>query len=787
MSPADGLPPTLEAAFELLRPLGAGAMGQVLLARDRTLDRVVAIKLLLWPERPEQRERFVREAAGLARVPHRNVVTIFDHGVADGVPYLVMEYVEGRPLDQGLEGDPLEVMLPLADALGALHQAGMVHRDFKPANVVVAADGRPVLLDFGLLRGGDQQDLTRTGHVVGTLAYMAPEVLFSSEYGPPVDWYAWGVTLYWLVMGKLPRTMDEVAAVLEGRVPAGLPAAMPEHPGLRAVLRRCLDPDPARRPNSRGEIESLLARADTGPRSGSRSGVHRTAPTGPSTSAPAPVTRGPPARAWSLALPGLGLLVWLGFHLGTGAPPPRPSPAPAGPTRALVIDHIEATSGATCYRLEGGGTYFVVPEGRFRSRLSKDPARPPPVETVALGSFLLSDHPVTVAEYQAFLTATGAAPPPRWPELREHPKDPVVGASRAEAAAFAAWCGGRLPRPREWERAAAVRLDERPLGHAVSEWVEDPEDPAASWTMGSARRDVAPEARPWLLHPGPPEGRAPTLGFRVLLEAPLGVGEAADRVRDVPAAALLEPLAPAPDGARRWRNRRDGASLLEIPGGTFPYRQARIGEPRPGGRAVHVGGFAIAETEVTGRRFSLFDRAVERPELPVWSASRGRTLLPVVQVNWQEAAAYCRWTGGRLPTQVEWTRAAGGLEGRDYPWGDEAPSPGRALFGTDTLEAKFKPFAYLKAVGSFPAGDTPEGLADMAGSLYEWTADAAPPTGPEARPERFIKGGNYMAGPEMLPVWRQRSWMEDDRSVGIGFRCVYQLPESNPPGEANPP
>src|SRR5262245_14100683 len=182
-------------AYEILSPLGSGGMGEVYRARDPRLNRVVAIKIL--PETtagdPERRSRFEREAQSIAALSHPNIVTIFAVEEADGVLFLTMEYVEGKPLSDLIVkgGLPLpqilDLAIPLADAVSAAHQKGITHRDLKPANVMVTADGRIKVLDFGLakLREPAAVDpvvsalptaaLTTEGRIVGTVAYMAPE------------------------------------------------------------------------------------------------------------------------------------------------------------------------------------------------------------------------------------------------------------------------------------------------------------------------------------------------------------------------------------------------------------------------------------------------------------------------------------------------------------------------------------------------------------------------------------------------------------------------------------
>ena len=212
------LPAGLSERYELLGELGAGGMGQVFRARDLYLGREVAVKVMLdvAAAAAADRQRFLREAEALSRVRHPNLVQLFDHGVEPEGPYLVMELLEGASLDAA-DAPPLEAALQVADALQAIHEAGLVHRDVKPANVLWTPGGRAVLLDFGIVRDPDAATLTQEGYVLGTVPYMAPEVLREIRWDPACDWYALGATLYELTHGRPPWESREVLARVSRR------------------------------------------------------------------------------------------------------------------------------------------------------------------------------------------------------------------------------------------------------------------------------------------------------------------------------------------------------------------------------------------------------------------------------------------------------------------------------------------------------------------------------------------------------------------------------------------
>ena len=212
--------------YEIIRELAAGGMGIVYLARDRTLKRKVALKVLLGRGlTPDELPRFELEARVVARLSHPNVVTIHASGVEAGKPWLAMEFIEGgSPKDRlKREGPPppeeaARVSLALADALQHAHESAVLHRDIKPHNILLADGDRPLLTDFGLARDLSEarERLTRSGEVMGSPAYMAPEQANGElkNVGPATDIYGLGATLYELLTGRPPFKGKSLLATL---------------------------------------------------------------------------------------------------------------------------------------------------------------------------------------------------------------------------------------------------------------------------------------------------------------------------------------------------------------------------------------------------------------------------------------------------------------------------------------------------------------------------------------------------------------------------------------------
>ena len=250
------------------RELGRGGMAAVVLARDTTLDRPVAVKLLSEQAAAdgELRERFLREGRFAAQLSHANVVAVYDTGDEDGTPYIVMECVEGESLADVLaRRGPLqapevaELGRQACAGLAHAHARGLVHRDVKPQNLLLREDGTLKVADFGIARSGGGATITQAGTLLGTAAYMAPEVVAGEPATASSDVYSLGAVLYELVTGIPPRRATTIADLAQDeavRTPRELVANVP--PPLEATILRCLARDPARRPASVQELAREL-------------------------------------------------------------------------------------------------------------------------------------------------------------------------------------------------------------------------------------------------------------------------------------------------------------------------------------------------------------------------------------------------------------------------------------------------------------------------------------------------------------------------------------------------
>jgi eukaryotic-like serine/threonine-protein kinase len=332
---------TVGGRYRIERPLGHGGMATVYLGRDTELERPVAIKVLAenLAGDEELRRRFVREARLAARLSDSNVVSVYDAGEDDGLPYIVMEHVDGETLAELLArwgrlpaDEARGLAVQAASGLAHAHEAGLVHRDIKPQNLILRRDGTVKIADFGIAHASETT-ITQTGTVLGTAAYLAPEQAIGEKVTAAADVYSLGAVLYELLTGRPPFEFESLADLADRQRRMEITPVRelaPDVPTeLEDVVMRCLARNPAYRPASAGELARLLS-GDEAP----------TQPFQPLTVVQKPARRSLGSRrAIWLALAGVVVLAaillavaFAGRGSHSSSPPPEPtSPAPVRP------------------------------------------------------------------------------------------------------------------------------------------------------------------------------------------------------------------------------------------------------------------------------------------------------------------------------------------------------------------------------------------------------------------------------------------------------------------------
>jgi formylglycine-generating enzyme required for sulfatase activity len=731
--PPGGFP--LGDRYRIVGELGRGGMGVVYRARDLVLDEEIALKVLLrqFTTHPQDLERFKGEIKTARRITHPNVIRIHDFGVIGRDAFISMEMLVGGDLKSRIDAGPLSlseavrVCRGLCAGLQAAHDQGVIHRDLKPQNILFDQHGTPKLSDFGIARIADTT--SNTIGFVGTPFYMAPEVARGAKADFRSDVYALGVVFYQMLTGRLPFYADSLVgiALMHANEPPPPPRSLRPDlpPAVEEVALRALEKDPERRYQWPKDLahaldalgDSLMPGAAVQRISASDLGAAGAlakpalrAPHGPGPLALSPGTaaRRVRARGWTMALG-----------------------AVAAVSAALVV---------ALEPWEEGGPFAPAKPGVGRTP-PPAPAGPPPTEpTVPRPSSIAVKAGPGPRALEAAADVQTLAKPTR-PEEKslartEQPQPLSATAPRTRAPQPSTPAVGALARP--LLSVAPVSGDRAPKADSPPPAAPPPPDPKKeaaealkegdlSFADFDFKRAQRAYARALALDPG-----NPTVSER--LERAQVYGKFGDMVY-VPAGEFI---AGSDDGDPDERPRR----------------------------TERTAAFYIDRYEVSNRSYQAFVKATGAKPPPDWREGAppvGEEDLPVSGVAWEEARAYCRWRGKRLPQDLEWEKAARGTDGRRWPWGDAATTT-LANVGSGR---KVSVYAYKK-------GRSPWGAQQMAGNVWEWTATRDPESRFE-NPVYLIRGGAFNT-----PLsWARAANKARPTSLNwrtIGLRCARSAP-----------
>jgi serine/threonine protein kinase/formylglycine-generating enzyme required for sulfatase activity len=744
--------------YHVLREVGRGGNAIVYLAQDEKLDRPVAIKILhafaYHPQRERIVERFRRGAQAAARLHHPNILPLYDFGEWEGAFYVVMQYVQGKTLQQVLLGDskklcvaeplPLSNTLHIAQQVGAAlahaRQYGVTHRDVKPSNILIADDGRIYLTDFGLAHVEGAAPITQSGETLGTPHFMSPEQGRGLPTDHRSDIYSLGVVLFQMLTGQVPFDADTPAPVILKHMVDPLPSPRsinPEIPlAVEAVLCKALAKNPSERYQTVEVFIHNLKEAIAGSQAAAtvvdiqpvhvdetEIEIRETPPFAPHeeprTSAPAPRVPGVEQTA-----------EWEGYKEETGPLPPSTARQSEGMRWAIVGIVVAGLAGLLVC---SAAAFFL------------------------LGGPDLLRRPTTTPARQVAFTPTHALATPTPTPL---PPTVAPGPARTETAVSAETATLEIP-------ATSTRIVESTLTV-----------PLPSPTVSPGTLTVAPRATPF-----PTFTTEPTASPAATPTSTPSPTVTPTSLLPVPAGMVLIPAGDFVQGSSDAEIDTAIQMCADAYGGNCPHRRDWFSDETPR-RTVYLDAFYIDKWEVTNEQFVAFADAAgyvtdaeKKGEAQTWRTfnTSGREDYPVIWMSWNDANAYCQWAGKRLPTEAEWEKAARGTDGRIWPWG-RSWEPGRANSSDGGAGS-------VVVAGSYPTGFSPYGVMDMTGNVWEWVADwydplwynTSPrrnPGGPLSGVGRVLRGGGFRNPPWEVRAVHRHSGGPDGYAPDHGFRCA---------------
>jgi formylglycine-generating enzyme required for sulfatase activity/serine/threonine protein kinase len=691
-------------------------------------------------------QRFQREALEMAGFQHPNIVSVYDYGSDDEGVYLVLEHMPGGVLTERIRkgamnpAEAAEIILPLADALQAIHDRGRVHRDVKPSNIMFDSYGNPKLADFGvvkLVESDGSDGLTVAGTTLGTPAYMAPE-LVSGQPLAQSDQYALALVCFELVTGKKPFTADSPLDMLFHQRNTPLPAPSSFQSDLPTWIDDLLQKALAKQPSARfADMRAFSEAFQQGLQSVVGGEIKQPAEVVAEEEPPTQLEIEPMEMPETSPTPKPAG----GFEESATVLAPRDQPAPQVPESAPATP--PAIDSATVFSPRGE-QFADLPTPSPSSAQPQDSATILVPDRNPLDGYAWGETPPEASAQPAGQPVSYAQPlPPQSAKPAEKKKLPL------------------------WQIILGVKsilLLCVALGLLLNHFLINPQEGGFSLGLGAST------ATPTLTATLPP--------------SPTATEEPLPTATNTPEPTPTE--TPEPTRVPNVVRDVDGMEMVHIPAGEFTMGSTRAEQEQPV-RQVYLDAYWVDMYEVTNQQYTLCVAAGDCTT-PAFNYSSTRDSYytnpeyanyPVIYVTWLQAQSYCEWAGGRLPTEAEWEKAArGATDERSYPWGNQAPDCNVVNFGGDEGCV-----ADTSEVGAFPAGASPYGVMDMSGNVWEWVADwydedyyanspLENPQGPEDGLQRVLRGGSWYKFANAIRASFREVNLPEGRWNHLGFRCA---------------
>jgi len=743
--------------YDIISELGRGGMAIVFLAKDKRLDRKVALKLLPEDFQHDEnfRQRFLREARVSAKLSHPNIIQIHDVSEIDDFTYFSMSFIEGVSLAQiikksGTIGSKTiaKLGIHICFALKHAHEQGVIHRDIKPENILITQKRMPIVVDFGIAKALTETKLSQTGLLIGTPHYMSPEQIKTGIVDGRADIYSLGCVLYEMAVGKPPFHGKDPTSLMYHHVneipppPQALNNKIPK--ALSDSIMKALAKNPDDRFQTAGELGTALHNLLLEKISASEN-----AEVSSEKQKDQPITQVDESSVISETL------------------------ISDSQQKSDIISHTEVAKKSGTI-----GDTFVSPVVPDRKRSKPKATERKIVQnkisilTVVLGILgllaivslgvllpylkkLNVPSQISETEMKQLVQESGTDTQSAKEEEIEPPVTFITENSKTKTtvskiqdSSISIKQKNPSPPPSTDKQDIIKIIDSPKTENKESIKTKPPKNTAIKKEIPAGTSDDTRgiETKREVSMPAQPEKQQ------------VAVIPEPEKEKEVPDITVpgkepekrIEKSAIAPEisyASIYW---------ILIPGGTFIMGDSQGDmEEQMLNRPVHrvtVSPFEMSRDEITVEQYAVFLRETGYAYPDNWDLQLANPKWPVVFVSWNDAVAFARWAGARLPTEAEWEYASrGGLSGMMYPWGNNSPE-GRVNFGHDWENGNGW-IKYIKEPGSFPANGF--NLNDMSGNVWEWCYDwfgpysnelAVNPAGTSSGPGRVVRGGGWNSG-----------------------------------------